>query len=181
MNFFNMFFKTHLLEKPLSQILQSYESSFSWTEPTWLLGSHFCVKFDNKLNTWIFLKLSLCGGLIHFFWEQLLLQFGLLHFCVIVQSHELFQHVFQNKFIRKTFITNPTNVCFDSLFENNSHCNLGFHSFLWLFNLMNFFNMLLKTHLLQKPLSQILQFYESTFSWTEAICFLGSHFLCKLW
>ena len=67
-------------------------------------------------------------------------------------------------------------------FEDNSYCNLGFYSFVqwfwivWLFNPMNFFNVFFKTHLLEKPFSQILQFYGSSFSWTELTCFLGSHF-----
>ena len=141
MNFFNVFFKTHLLEKPLSQILQSYESSFSWTEPTWLLGSHFCVKFDNKLNTWMF-KLSLCGGLIHFFWEQLLLQFGLLHFFVIVQKKTS---------LSEKLLSQIQQMCvLIHFFEDNSYCYLSFYSFVqwfwivWLFNPMNFFNMFLK-------------------------------------
>ena len=141
--------------------------------------------FNSKLDTWMFLnpmKLSLCGHWFTFFENSSWCSLGFYSLVWLIQSHELFQHVFfENTFIRKTFITDQTNVCFDSLFENNSHCNLGFHSFLWLFNLMNFFNMLLETHLLQKPFSQILQFYESTFSLTEAICFLRSHFLWKFW
>ena len=112
MNFSNMLLKILLLEKPLSQILLSCDFLFSWPESTCFLGSHFCENFDSKLDTWMFLncmKLSFCSDLIHFF-RTILLQFGLLHFCVIVQSHEILQHVFLKRVYWKDFY-HKSNEC----------------------------------------------------------------------
>ena len=108
-----------------------------------------------------------------------------LGFCTFVWLFNLmnFFNMFFKTSLSEKLLSQIQQMCvLIHFFEDNSYCNLGFYSFVqwfwivWLFNPMKFFNVFFKTHLLEKPLSQILQFYGSPFSWTELTCFLGSHF-----
>ena len=87
-----------LWEKLLPQILQMCKSSFLWTKSTGFLGSHFLWKnFNSKLDTWMFLnpiKLSLCGDWFTFFENSSWCSLGFYSLVWLIQSHELFQHVF---------------------------------------------------------------------------------------
>ena len=96
---FKHVFLSDLWEKILPQMLQLCESSSLWTKSTGFLNrfTFFVKNFNSKLDTWMFLnpmKLSLYGDWFTFFDNSSWCSLGFYTFVWLIQSHELFQHVF---------------------------------------------------------------------------------------